>query len=132
MARYPIFVLTNVLILIRGKTGRGPATAPPVKPDILIDEDMDLSKFGVDGKVIHTPGHTPGSVSIILPNGEFIVGDLVMRGMLRFWQPNYPLFADNMFQLKESIKLILRKKPTKIYCTHGGPFDPKAVLRKFS
>jgi glyoxylase-like metal-dependent hydrolase (beta-lactamase superfamily II) len=111
---------------------RGPATAPPVKPDILIDEDMDLSKFGVDGKVIHTPGHTPGSVSVILPNGEFIVGDLVMRGMLRFWQPNYPLFADNMFQLKESIKLILRKKPTKIYCTHGGPFSPKTVLRRLS
>ena len=111
---------------------RGPATAPPVKPDILIDEDMDLSKFGVDGKVIHTPGHTPGSVSVILPNGEFIVGDLVMRGMLHFWQPNYPLFADNMFQLKESIKLILRKKPTKLYCTHGGPFNPKAVLRSFS
>jgi hypothetical protein len=55
-----------------------------------------------------------------------------MRGMLRFWQPNYPLFADNMFQLKESIKLILRKKPTKIYCTHGGPFNPKSVLRSFS
>jgi glyoxylase-like metal-dependent hydrolase (beta-lactamase superfamily II) len=121
-----------VLILIRGKTGRGPATAPPLKPDILIDEDMDLSKFGVDGKVIHTPGHTPGSLSVILPNGEFIVGDLVMRGMLRFWQPNYPLFADNMFQLKEGIKLILRKKPTKIYCTHGGPFNPKSVLRSFS
>jgi len=132
VARCPIFVLTSVLILIRGKTGRGPATAPPVKPDILIDEDMDLSKFGVDGKVIHTPGHTAGSVSVILPNGEFIVGDLVMRGMLRFWQPNYPLFADNMFQLKESIKLILRKKPTKIYCTHGGPFEPEAVLRRFS
>ena len=132
MARCPIFVLTSVLILIRGKTGRGPATAPPVKPGILIDKDMDLSKFGVDGKVIHTPGHTPCSLSVILPNGEFIVGDLIMRGMLRFWQPNYPLFADNMFQLKESIKLILRKKPTKIYCTHGGPFDPKSVLRKFS
>jgi glyoxylase-like metal-dependent hydrolase (beta-lactamase superfamily II) len=69
---------------------------------------------------------------VILPNGEFIVGDLVMRGIFRFWQPNYPLFADNMFQLKESIKLILRKKPTKIYCTHGGPFNPKSVLRSFS
>jgi len=111
---------------------RGPATAPPLKPDIIIEGELDLSKFGVDGKVIHTPGHTPGSVSVILPNGEFIVGDLIMKGMVRFWQPNYPLFADNMFQLKESIKLILRKKPSKIYCTHGGPFSPKSVLRRFS
>jgi glyoxylase-like metal-dependent hydrolase (beta-lactamase superfamily II) len=37
----------------------------------------------------------------------------------------------NLAQLNKSIKLILRKKPTKIYCTHGGPFDPKAVLRRF-
>jgi hydroxyacylglutathione hydrolase len=111
---------------------RGPATAPPLKPDIIIEGELDLSKFGVDGKVIHTPGHTPGSLSVILPNGEFIVGDLIMRGMLRFWQPNYPLFADNMEQLNKSLKLILRKKPSKIYCTHGGPFEPKAVLRRFS
>jgi hydroxyacylglutathione hydrolase len=111
---------------------RGPATAPPLKPDIIIEGELDLSKYGVDGKVIHTPGHTPGSLSVILPNGEFIVGDLVMRGMLRFWQPNYPLFADNMAQLNKSLKLVLRQKPTKIYCTHGGPFSPSAVLHRFS
>jgi hydroxyacylglutathione hydrolase len=111
---------------------RGPAKAPPVKPDILIGEEMDLKKYGVDGKVIHTPGHTPGSLSVILPNGEFIVGDLIMRGLLRFWQPNYPLFADDLSQLNKSLKLILRKKPVKIYCTHGGPFDIKTVQRRFA
>ena len=35
--------------------------APPiVKPDIVIDGEFDLNQFGVDAKVIHTPGHTPG------------------------------------------------------------------------
>jgi hydroxyacylglutathione hydrolase len=111
---------------------RGPAKAPPVKPDILIGDELDLKKYGVDGRVIHTPGHTPGSLSVVLPNGEFIVGDLIMRGLLRFWQPNYPLFADNMSQIDKSLKLILRKKPTRIYCTHGGPFHPEAVQRRFS
>jgi glyoxylase-like metal-dependent hydrolase (beta-lactamase superfamily II) len=111
---------------------RGPATAPPVNPDIIIGDEMDLKKYGIDGKVIHTPGHTPGSLSVILASGEFIVGDLIMKGMLRFWQPNYPLFADNMFQLKDSIRLVLRQKPSKIYCTHGGPFNPRAVLRRFA
>jgi glyoxylase-like metal-dependent hydrolase (beta-lactamase superfamily II) len=111
---------------------RGPAKAPSFEPDILIEDEMDLKKFGVDGKIIHTPGHTPGSVSVILPGGEVIVGDLIMRGIFRWWQPNYPLFADNMAQLKESIKLILRKKPSKIYSGHGGPFNPKTVLQRFS
>jgi len=38
----------------------------------------------------------------------------------------------NLAQLNKSLKPILRKKPAKIYCTHGGPFNPKSVLRKFS
>jgi glyoxylase-like metal-dependent hydrolase (beta-lactamase superfamily II) len=111
---------------------RGPAKAPSFEPDILIEGEMDLKKFGVEGKIIHTPGHTPGSVSVILPGGEVIVGDLIMRGIFRWWQPNYPLFADNMAQLNESIQLVLRKKPSQIFSGHGGPFAPKSVLRRFS
>ncbi len=118
--------------LIPAMRRRGPAQAPPVKPDVLIGEELDLKKYGVDGKVIHTPGHTPGSLSVILPNGECIVGDLIMRGLVRFWQPNRPLFADNIPQLNKSLDLLLRKRPTKIYCTHGGPFNPSAVARRFS
>jgi hydroxyacylglutathione hydrolase len=111
---------------------RGPAKAPPVEPDVLIEEELDLRNYGVDGKVIHTPGHTPGSVSVILPNGEFIIGDLIMCGMLRRWQPNYPLFAHRMSHVNQSIKLILRYRPTKLYCTHGGPFEPSSVQHRFS
>jgi hypothetical protein len=47
-------------------------------------------------------------------------------------QPNYSLFADNMFQLRESIKSILRQKPSKIYSGHGGHFNHKAVLRRLA
>jgi glyoxylase-like metal-dependent hydrolase (beta-lactamase superfamily II) len=119
-------------MLIPAMKRRGPAKSPPVKPDILIGEELDLKKYGVDGKAVHTPGHTQGSLSVILLDGEFIVGDLIMRGMLRFWQPNYPLFADNMSQLNKSLKLVLSKNPDKIYCTHGGPFDSQAVQRRFS
>ncbi|MCJ7663462.1 MAG: MBL fold metallo-hydrolase, partial [Desulfobacterales bacterium] len=126
----PTGALGRVIMTIL--TCRGPAKAPPVKADILIEGEMDLKKFGVDGRVIHTPGHTHGSLSVVLPNGEIIVGDTIMKGMLRWWQPHYPLFADDMTQLKESIQLILRQKPTKIFSGHGGPFTPKAVLRRFS
>ncbi len=111
---------------------RGPAKAPPVKPDLLIEGELDLKKFGVNGKVIHTRGHTPGSVCVILPGGEVIIGDTIMNGIVRFRQPNYPLFAHDIKQLRESIKLILRQKPTRIFSGHGGPFDPKAVLHRFS
>ncbi len=117
--------------LVPAMRQRGPSKSPPVKPDVLIGDEFDLKKYGVDGKAVHTPGHTPGSISVILPSGEFIVGDLIMRGLIRFWQPNYPLFADNMSQLNKSIKMVLDRKPVKIYCTHGGPFDARAVRRRF-
>lgn len=126
----PTGALGRVIMTIL--TYRGPAKAPPLEPDILIEGEMDLKKFSIDGRVIHTPGHTHGSLSVILPGGEIIVGDTIMRGMLRWWQPNYPLFADDMAQLNKSIELILQKKPTKIFCGHGGPFDTKTAQQKFS
>src|SRR4030095_7174858 len=35
------------------------------EPDILFEEEMDLSDFGVDAKIIFTPGHTKGSLSVL-------------------------------------------------------------------
>jgi glyoxylase-like metal-dependent hydrolase (beta-lactamase superfamily II) len=43
---------------------------------------LGLSAFGIEGTVIPTPGHTEGSISVILPRGEAIAGDLLMGGFL--------------------------------------------------
>jgi hydroxyacylglutathione hydrolase len=110
---------------------RGPAKAPPVEPDILIEGETSLGKYGVDGKVIPTPGHTPGSVSVLLPGGDVIIGDLVMRGILGGRSPDYPMVANDVGQLKESLRLIMRGSPTRIFSGHGGPFNPEAVRRRF-
>jgi glyoxylase-like metal-dependent hydrolase (beta-lactamase superfamily II) len=53
---------------------------PAVRPDILLPDEMDLKSFGVEGKVVFTPGHTAGSISVLLNTGEAIVGDLLMGG----------------------------------------------------
>lgn len=42
---------------------------PPVAPDLLVDASFDLSVFGVEGRILHTAGHTAGSISILLPDG---------------------------------------------------------------
>lgn len=125
----PTGILGRLLLLFLAL--KGAAKVPPFEPDILIEGEMNLEAFSVDGKVIPTPGHTPGSVSITLSGGEVVVGDLLMGG-IRKSQPNYPLFADDIAQVRESIKLIMQLSPTRIYSGHGGPFDPEAILRKFS
>lgn len=50
-----------------------------VEPEILVEEDIDLLEFGVNGKIVHTPGHISGSISLLLDSGEAFVGDLAVK-----------------------------------------------------
>ena len=95
-----------------------------IKADIIFDDDEDLRGFGIDGKIIHTPGHTEGSTSVILSSSEAIVGDLIMGGMFFRKVPHYPLFVSDISRLKESIRKVIHLAPKVIYASHGGPFSP--------
>ena len=56
---------------------------PPFEPDIVVGGGrIDLAQFGVSGEMIHFPGHTHGSVGLMLGNGDLITGDLLMGGYL--------------------------------------------------
>ncbi|MHC4604176.1 MAG: MBL fold metallo-hydrolase, partial [Planctomycetota bacterium] len=53
---------------------------PPValaERDILIEGDDDnlLKGIGIDGVILHTPGHTSDSISVLLSDGSAFVGD---------------------------------------------------------
>lgn len=83
-------------------------------PDIILtgNEAYDLSIFGINGKVIHTPGHTPGSLSVILEDGSAIIMDLASSGILLGGiafnsRMKHPPFHDNLDQVKSSINHIL-------------------------
>lgn len=39
-----------------------------------------LKRLGIDGEIIHTPGHSDDSISLILDSGTAIVGDLCPLG----------------------------------------------------
>ncbi|MCC7053884.1 MAG: MBL fold metallo-hydrolase [Gemmatimonadaceae bacterium] len=49
-------------------------------PDVVFGHTLSLHLFGTEGTVVHTPGHTIGSASVVLPTGDAIVGDLLMGG----------------------------------------------------
>ena len=101
-----------------------------VEPDIVIDDEFDLSPYGVAGQVISTPGHTPGSLSVILKSGEAIVGDLVVGGMIRRRRPYVSAFADDEMQVLASIQKVLDQQVQTIHSTHGGPFSAEVVRRQ--
>jgi len=116
----PVSFLGRVLGLMIGKHAPAPELA--VKPVIQVDAPFRLDTFGIDGEIIPTPGHTNGSVSVMLATGECIVGDLVM-GMFPAYRPRLPVFAENPEAAKESLRRVLDRKPAVVYTGHGGPFS---------
>lgn len=105
---------------------------PQIEPNIIISGKYDLNKVGVEGKIIHTPGHTPDSISIILNSREAIVGDLIMGGFIRKGTPKYPIFANDLEKVKESIEKVLAHNPKVIYTSHGGPFKKEDIEERLS
>lgn len=108
----------------------------PIRADLLIKEEISLKSFGVNGKVLFTPGHTAGSISVLLDNNEVIVGDLmmggIMGGLLFGRRPHYHYYADDIEAVRASIKKLMDHKPKKFYVGHGGPLDAADAREFFS
>jgi hydroxyacylglutathione hydrolase len=122
-------------LLPTGLVGRlfapfAPRTAPSFEPDIIHDGDLDLAPFGVSGHTIHTPGHTAGSVSVILDDCV-LAGDLAAGGFLRAGAPGLPYFADDRAALQESIARVVGLARGPILVGHRGPLSVDAMARRF-
>ena len=45
------------------------------EPDLLLEEGQSLAEYGFDAKILYTPGHSKGSISILTASGDLICGD---------------------------------------------------------
>lgn len=110
-------------------------TFPAVAADMLIEGELRLDPFGIAGGVIVTPGHTAGSVSVILDDGAAIVGDIMMGGALGGalfpGRPGYHYFAEDLRLVRASIKQLLSLALKVVYVGHGGPLRPEAIAKRF-
>ncbi len=59
----------------------GHPVEPPPDPDAFVSDADDIDIDGVKLKVIHTPGHTPGSISFYT-EGMLFSGDTLFRGSI--------------------------------------------------
>jgi glyoxylase-like metal-dependent hydrolase (beta-lactamase superfamily II) len=103
---------------------------PPAKVDLALEDgEFSLAEYGIPGTVIPTPGHSSGSVSVLLETGEAFVGDLAMNAFPLCLSPGLPIFAEDIEQLKQSWRLLLERGARTVYPAHGDPF-PAEVMRK--
>ena len=102
--------------------------SPGGKADITLDNsDYPLYDFGIRGKIIYTPGHTKGSVSVLLETGEAFVGCLAHNNLPFRLKPGLPIFAENIEEVKESWNMIIQQGAKMIYPGHGDPFPVDVI-----
>lgn len=100
------------------------------KVDVIIgDEGLSLEEYGIPGKVIYTPGHTLGSVSVLLKTGDTFVGCMTHNRFPFRFKPGLPIFAEDLSKLRESWKLLLDEGAKTIYPAHGNSFFSEEILK---
>lgn len=88
-------------------------------PDILLEDGQSLAELGLDATVHHTPGHTPGSISILTGDGELFTGDVI-------WNTNDPTrttLIDDATLFEASVEKIRGLDSSEVYPGHGRPFN---------
>lgn len=98
-------------------------------PDTVIEKDTDLKQYGFDVKIIETPGHSPGSVSVIINNEIAIAGD-TLYGV--FPKKVCPPFRDNLNQLVESWKKLLDTGCELYLPAHGFPIKRNLLRLQYN
>jgi hydroxyacylglutathione hydrolase len=98
----------------------------PVIPDLVFNKGETLQTFGEEATIIHTPGHTPGSSTLLFSNGTAFVGDMISSSGRPHTQR---YFANDWALLEESQKKLASFKPKWIYPGHGHhPISGSAFL----
>jgi glyoxylase-like metal-dependent hydrolase (beta-lactamase superfamily II) len=106
---------------------------PAVDVDIRLgNEDFSLHEYGIPGHVIHTPGHSYGSVSVLLESGEVFVGDLAMNRFPLRLTPGLPIFAVDEAKVRDSWRLLLDRGARTVYPAHGKPFSAEVIRKALS
>jgi len=101
---------------------------PACPVDREISEKTSLEEFGIDGFILPTPGHTEGSLSVILKHGKAFVGDLAVNylplGIGGYMTP----YGEDIPKILSSWETILRMGVKTIYPAHGFPIPASRFL----
>lgn len=84
--------------------------------DIILHDGDPVTACGLDGEVVHLPGHTPGSSALLVEDTYAFVGDLLSTNGDAHAQRSY---ADDWSQLAESLIKMRAREPAVVFPGHG-------------
>jgi len=110
--------------LINWMASRMKDTSNYFEPNLSLEDGKSLQEFGLDASIIHTPGHTQGSIAILTAEGDLIVGDTLSNRR----KPRSADLFENEQELKASLLKLRCLKVKMIYPGHGKPFPFEDLL----
>jgi glyoxylase-like metal-dependent hydrolase (beta-lactamase superfamily II) len=92
------------------------------EPDILLEEGQSLTEYGFDAKILYTPGHSEGSISMLTDSGDLICGDMFnnVRGRI--------LVSTD----KDGLERLKGLGIETVYPGHGEPFSIDQIAKDSS
>jgi glyoxylase-like metal-dependent hydrolase (beta-lactamase superfamily II) len=100
------------------------------KVDVVVKEDTDLREYGVDARVLTTPGHTMGSISVLTSEGDCMIGDLLGSLVFKSSVGKSPL-AEAPELVGGSLKKVIDEGAKYFYPGHGKRWDAGAVRKNY-
>ena len=94
--------------------------------DIVVTHGFRLDDFGLDAVILHTPGHTLGSCSLILADDYAFVGDLISSRPQPRVQESY---AQDWAVLAGSLEWLSELDPAWAFPGHGEPVTREELRR---
>lgn len=89
------------------------------EPDLLVDEDSDLSEYGLAGaKVLVFRGHSAGSIGLLLADGSLLCGDLLENRKA----PRLGSIMDDVPTARATLERLGGLEIEMVYPGHGMPF----------
>ncbi len=95
------------------------APRPPVLPDTLVDHGDTVKVGDLAWKILHLPGHSPGSIGFLLEGRYLVIGDVLFQGSVG--RTDLPTSALEVFRKSLSDQLWdLPGEDPRLPRTHAG------------
>jgi glyoxylase-like metal-dependent hydrolase (beta-lactamase superfamily II) len=88
-------------------------------PDVFVEDGQALGEYGIEAQVVQIPGHSQGSIGILMRDGAFFCGDLLEN----IEQPAMGSLMDDPEAAAASIDKLRELNTAMVYPGHGQPFS---------
>lgn len=86
-----------------------------------IEDGATLDRFGLPGRVVYTPGHSTGDLTLVLDDGSAFVGDLVQGPRIpKIMRPEFSIMAVDVPAMFASWRVLLDSGAKVLYPGHGS------------